>query len=180
MKTDNNFIRSGRERIKDDNYQTVDPRCVQALVETLTHFHGWTDDDTFVDCCAPSGSGIVEELRKRKLNAIGVRDAFGDFSANWIVSNSPYKRGVVDSIILKQLSRLSSPNVVGVAMLLRTQFDHAKTRYNMFADHPLYAGQIKMTFRPIWFLAGESTPIHNYVWQIWIKGWNSLPIIRYW
>lgn len=180
MKTDNNFVRSGRERIEDDNYQTVDPRCVQALLETLTRFQGFADDDSFVDCCAPSGSGIVTELCKRGLDAVGVDDAFGDFSANWIVSNPPYKRNVVDSIIFRQLERLSVPNVIGVAMLLRTQFDHAKTRYNMFAGHPFYAGQIKMTFRPIWFAEGESTPIHNYVWQIWVKDWNRPPIVQYW
>src|SRR3990167_3938394 len=176
MKTDNNFIRSGRTRIEYDNYQTIDPRCVLALVSLIKL-------SNVVDVCSPNGSGIVELLKFAGVPACGISDAFQDnINADWIVFNPPYKRGIVDRIVQRQLDRIENKEVKGVALLVRTQFDHAKTRWNMFAANTEYAGQIKMLFRPKWFEDGESTPIHNYVWHIWgeykISGYP--PRVWYW
>lgn len=176
MKTDNNFVRSGHTRIAEDNYQTVDPRCVQALVETLNL------GGECVDVCSPNGSGIVSELVKMGYSARGIDNAFVDFvSADNVISNPPYARSIVDKIIYRQLQRLVDGDCQLVAMLLRTQFDHAKTRAPMFKNNSRYAGQIKMTFRPIWFLDTDTTPIHNYVWHIWANKWNNRPPhVWYW
>jgi hypothetical protein len=177
-KTDNNFVRSGRERIADDNYQTIDPRCTQALVETLK----LPGNITIADCCSPSGSGILDYFEGTNVKVKTCDDAFTDFlDCDWVIFNPPYARNVVDKIIYRQIQRLVDGDArLGVAALLRTSFDHAKTRQPMFRNNPLYAGQLKMLFRPIWFTDGDSTPIHNYSWMLWSKNWNKSPQVWYW
>ena len=176
MKTDNNFIRSGRERLINDNYQTIDPRCVLALVSLIKITNA-------VDVCSPTGSGIVDALKFAGIHSCGIDDAFqDDLLANWVVTNPPYKRGIVDKIVKRQIERVETGQIKGLAILVRTQFDHAKTRWDMFAANTQYAGQIKMLFRPRWFTGGQSTPIHNYVWHIWgeYKIMGCPPRIWYW
>ena len=167
------YVHSGYDRIKDDNYQTVDPRCVDALVHQFCPY-------SIVDVCAPSGSGIVDRFIEIGLDARGVADAFDDTLLNryvdkWIVTNPPYTRPLVDDIIKEQIERIDESRILNVAMLLRSNFDFAKSRVSMFKNNPLYRGQIKMLFRPIW-IEGEqrAQPIHNFVWHIWQEGyWNN-------
>ena len=177
MVTDNNFVRSGRERIADDNYQTVDHRCVQALVETVNMSGG----TKVVDVCSPQGSGIIDYFEDTNVEALPCSDAFIDYvDADWIIFNPPYKRDIVDKIIYRQIQRIVDNQVSCVAALLRTGFDHAKTRKPMFQTSPYYDGQIKMLFRPLWFIDTDITPIHNYVWHIWSRGIKSCQKVWYW
>ena len=50
------FVHSNYERKAEDDYQTIDTRCFEALLGT------WTIVDPIVDCCASHGSGIVDTL----------------------------------------------------------------------------------------------------------------------
>ena len=165
------YVHSNYARIKDDNYQTVDSRCIQALVDTVAL------SGRIIDCCSPDGSGIVDSLKGMGYLARGVADAFGNFEGMWVVSNPPYKRGLVDKIINAQIDRLG--NVEGVAMLLRNNFDFAKSRYIMFTS-PYYYGQIHMMFRPWWSEDKKAQPIHNFVWHIWRLGTGKEPVVKYW
>ena len=171
------YVQSGYERIVDDNYQTIDPRCVRALIDTIYI----SRQARIVDCCAPNGSGIVDQLQNLSYIAYGIEDAFEYVKSDWIVSNPPYKRGIVDKIIKAQINRLGE--TTGVAMLLRNNFDFAKSRYNMFTS-PFYYGQIHMLFRPIWIkpVPGEKKiePIHNFVWHIWKANYPVEPVVKYW
>ena len=181
MVTDNNFVRSGRERIADDNYQTVDPRCIQALVETFAN--SILGGMTVIDSCSPQGSGILDYFEGTNVNAVPCADAFSkDYYCDWDIFNPPYKRNIVDRIIQARLENLRAGKTRGgVAALLRTGFDHAKTRRNLFADNSDYGGQIKMLFRPLWFLDTDITPIHNYVWHIWTRdNFGNPPRVWYW
>jgi hypothetical protein len=165
------YVHSGYERIADDNYQTIDVRCIHAL-RSVVRLSG-----NIVDCCSPSGSGIVNFLIDEGYRAAGVGDAFGDIEATWIVSNPPYKRGLVDKIINAQIDRIGY--VEGVAMLLRNNFDFAKSRYDMFT-HKFYWGAIHMMFRPWWTEDRTAQPIHNYVWHIWSLWAEKEPVVKYW
>lgn len=167
------YVHSRYKRIQDDNYQTVDPRCVHALADTIKL------SGKIVDCCSPHGSKLVDALKDYGFkNAIGVGDAFGFIKADWIVSNPPYRKGLVDAIINAQLNRLGE--VHGVCMLLRNNFDFAKSRWSMFAANPFYYGQIHMLFRPKWFTDDKASPIHNFVWHIWRLGVSGKPVVEYW
>ena len=167
------YVHSNYARIPDDDYKTIDPRCVRALVDTIP-VHG-----KIVDCCAPSGSGIYDELKRLKRNAHCIGDAFSNFSADWVITNPPYKRGLVDSIVMEQIVRVQNNEFVGFAALLRNNFDFAKSRYEMFTS-PSYFGQIHMMFRPWWSEEHEQSPIHNFVWHIWRFSEAEEPFVRYW
>ena len=167
------YVHSNYERIEDDNYQTVDPRCVRALEYTVPIYGG------VVDCCAPSGSGIVDEFISLGRNAIGVGDAFSDFKAEWVVTNPPYKRPLVDQILRRQIERVSTGEFYGFAALLRNNFDFAKTRWDMFTSEN-YWGQVHMMFRPWWSTEKKHQPIHNFVWHVWGQETDDEPFVRYW
>ncbi len=161
------FVHSRFERVDGDFYPTIDPRCTYGFLE---HFKpSWL----CVDVCAPDGSGIVDTLAACGVLAEGRPDAFADgITAEWIVTNTPYTRAdrvLVDRIINRQIRRVSEGDVEGIACLLRSNFDFAKSRRAMFRDNPLYYGQIKLLFRPWWSENREAQPIHNYVWHIWKK-----------
>ena len=168
------FVHSNFERRENDHYPTIDKRCVYSFLEHIQ------PSRLVVDVCSPNGSGIVDTLAMMGFNAICCPDAFMDgLRCEWVVTNPPYKRGLVDRIINRQIERVEAGQVYGVAMLLRSGFDHAKTRAVMF-DHPLYFGQIKMRFRPWWSENRSKQPIHNYVWHLWQWACSSLdPVVLY-
>lgn len=175
------YVHSGYERIADDNYQTIDGRCIDALTETV-HLSG-----TIADCCANQGSGIVDGLLSRGYKAICISDAFTSrIDADVIVTNPPYTKKLVDEILYRQIQRICDGELKLFAALLRANFDFAKSRHNMFQRNSYYVGQIKMCFRPVWIepKPGEKKiePIHNYVWHFWHVNQNSKKdkIVKYW
>jgi len=176
------FVQSNFERKENDDYQTIDKRCVQGLIEK------WNiPTREIVDCCASHGSGIVSALNEFGYKATGCKDAFSDkIDASWIITNPPYKKKLVDEILWKQINRVVSGEIIGFVALLRAQFDYAKGRESMFSINPFYSGQVKLCFRPIWAepIPGEKKvgPIHNYVWHIWSnsRDEDKEPITRYW
>jgi len=166
------FVHSNFERVENDFYPTIDERCVRGFLEIFT------PTGLCVDVCAPDGSGIVDTLIKYGYSALGIGDAFTDtVDAQWIITNTPYKRGLVDDIINRQIKRVEDGRVFGVACLLRSNFDFAKGRKEMFG-HPNYYGQIKLRFRPWWSENRDAQPIHNYVWHIWTQSSNT-PVVLY-
>ena len=170
------YVHSNYERIKDDDYKTIDPRCVQALMKTYPVW-GYV-----IDCCAPTGSGIVDNLLEYGVRAVGKDDAFAPvYFPDWIVTNPPYTRELVDEIVWHQIRRLENKEVLhGVAVLVRNNWDFAKKRYELFT-HDYYAGQVHMMFRPWWSKEQKAEPIHNFVWHIWkVSEFKRTPEVWYW
>lgn len=167
------YVHSNYARRENDDYPTIDTRCVDGLMSLGIVV------SPIVDVCSPSGSAIVDYLDSLNYIAIGVGDAFGEIPAsNWIVTNTPYKKNEVNSFIERQVERIKAGEVLGAAFLLRTNFDHAKTRKYLF-EHPLYYGQIKLCFRPYWTVERKHSPIHNYVWHIWSASARGFPKVWY-
>jgi len=168
------YVHSGYKRIEGDNYQTIDPRCIYGLIK---HFPNL---GTVIDPCANKGSAIVDTLRELGYDAFCWPDALRDwdFATDSIVTNPPYKRGLVDKIIARQIGRIEDEKVKLVAILLRANFDFAKSRELMFAEKS-YLGQIKLRFRPWWSKERKAQPIHNYCWHIWTDCYNKDPVILY-
>lgn len=169
--TQSPFVKSKYPRRKNDHYPTIDSRCVDALLES----RAYKFDTIITDCCAPNGSGILDRFQFWGRDVIPMYNAYDstpiESIGGWIVSNPPYKKGVVDKIIEAQIMRIYHSEIFGVAMLLRTGFDHAKKYKPLFKECPYYAGQLKLTFRPIWIKPRKGvktkSPIHNYVWHFW-------------
>lgn len=174
-------MKSNFKRRKNDHYPTIDKRAVDAI---LHHFASkllvsrWKSK-RIVDICSPNGSAIVDYLVSRKFTAFGVGDAFKPkLNADWIITNTPYKRSQVDKIINCQIERVRRGEVEGAAFLLRTAFDHAKVREEMF-DHPNYYGQIKICARLWWSKSRKKPPFHNFVWHIWANGNHPIKHVLY-
>ncbi|MBK8467698.1 MAG: hypothetical protein IPL32_17935 [Chloracidobacterium sp.] len=167
--TQSPYVKSNYPRVPGEYYPTIDPRCVNALLECVSI----RKDLVIFDVCAPQGSGIIDALQAcGRQNAFCKPDAFEKFiAADWVVTNPPFTRPLVDQIIERQIERqierMRHNEIGGFACLLRSNFDHAKSRQHIFKNEPLYSGQIKMLFRPLWFKIKKKGPIHNYVWHIW-------------
>ncbi len=175
------FVQSGYARIADDNYQTVDERCLEALVSVLKPLRLLQAPDTILDPCGRNGSAIVEQLKSRGYNAQGLDDAFSRYTCDWLITNPPYTRPAVDQLLDSFHANVALGRVKFVAALLRATFDHAEGRSALF-DSPLYAGQIKLRFRPWWTESRKSQPIHSYVWHLWGRnhGPSAAPAVYYW
>jgi hypothetical protein len=94
-----------------------------------------------------------------------------------IITNPPFNKEAEKFIRhgLKLLSPLEDPFM---AMLLPIDFDSGKTRRDMFADCPLFAGKVVLTSRIVWIEKPGASPTTNHAWYYWKK--NILqPVISY-
>ena len=66
-----------------------------------------------------------------------------------------------------------------VAMLLRTDFDHAKRRRHLFSDCPAFARKIVLTKRIRWFENSSGQPSFNHAWYIWDHKHTGKPTLEY-
>lgn len=169
------FVHSNFARVEGDYYPTIDKRCVYGFLQYFKPI------GLCIDVCAPDGSGIVDTLRECRYRAVCFDDAYGriPFDTEWVITNPPYDRALVDKIIYYQIDRVRLTEIRGFAALLRSNFDFAKSRRNMFQENPFYYGQVKLLFRPWWSEDRTAQPIHNYVWHIWIDHEPGLPKIFY-
>jgi hypothetical protein len=87
-----------------------------------------------------------------------------------IVTNPPYgERGkLAEQFILSGLQKMGDYGFL--ALLLPSDFDHAKTRYHLFGDCPWFAGKIVLTKRIKWF-DGPASPSANHAWFVWQHTW---------
>lgn len=81
-----------------------------------------------------------------------------------IVTNPPY---VLAKEFIGHALGLMEPVPGIVAMLLRTDFDHAKTRQYLFANCPAFAKKVVLTKRIQWFEDSKGAPSFNHAWFIW-------------
>ena len=65
-----------------------------------------------------------------------------------------------------------------VAMLLRVDFDSAKSRQHLFRHNPYFAGKLVLLNR-VKFFDGPSSPSDNHSWFLFDRGHSGPPIIRY-
>jgi hypothetical protein len=65
------------------------------------------------------------------------------------------------------------------AMLLRTDFDHAKTRRHLFGESTSFAKKLVLTKRIRWIEGSTGSPSFNHSWMIWDKQHYGAPSIAY-
>jgi hypothetical protein len=80
-----------------------------------------------------------------------------------IITNPPYD--LAAEFIHRAIMMI--PTHGFVAMLLRTDFDHAKTRADLFGKHPYFAKKVVLTKRIKWFEDSKGQPSFNHAWFIW-------------
>lgn len=84
-----------------------------------------------------------------------------------VVTNPPYN-------IAPQFIRqaLAFPSTHFVAMLLRSDFDHAKTRADLFGSSTTFSRKVVLTKRIVWVEREDgkrASPSENHAWYIWDK-----------
>jgi hypothetical protein len=97
-----------------------------------------------------------------------------------IITNPPYEAA---QKFIKHALVLMKPCRGLVAMLLRCDFDHAKTRMDLFRDCPAFAKKLALTKRIVWFVEAngkpKASPSFNHAWFIWDWRHGGAPVIAY-
>ena len=98
-----------------------------------------------------------------------------------IITNPPYE---LATEFVEHALRLTQTRGGLVAMLLRTDFDHAKSRAHLFGKCHVFVRKVVLTKRIVWFEpepgAKGKSPSFNHAWFIW--DWSQAgvdPILAY-
>ena len=165
---------SGYERKERDLYET--PEWVTLALKPHLYegiFHVWEP------AC---GSGkMVRALENLGYGVHGTDiDGGADFleqqaeplAHEAIVTNPPY--------VLAQefIEHALEQPVSVVAMLLRTDYDHAKSRLHLFHD-PRFSKKVVLTKRIKWFEDSKGQPSFNHAWYIWETAHRGPPTLAY-
>jgi hypothetical protein len=90
---------------------------------------------------------------------------------DWVITNPPYDQA--EAFIDKALDAVAHCNG-RVAMLLRVDFDSAKTRQRLFGRNPFFAKKLVLTSRIRWIPGTSGSPSFNHAWYIWDLNYNEL------
>lgn len=93
-----------------------------------------------------------------------------------IITNPPYE--LASEFISRSLGFTSGVRGI-VAMLLRTDFDHARTRQHFFGECPEFAKKVVLTKRIKWFEDSKGSPSFNHAWFIWDHHHRGPPTLAY-
>jgi len=169
---------SGYKRKKNDEYFT--PEWVtKALIPYIpSHVkHIWEP--------AAGNGKIVNELRKNLYDVTPtditngkewdflkakIEYPFWHVPPDAIITNPPFNQA--QEFIEHALNLIRVYNGM-VAMLLRTDYDSAKTRRHLFGDNKVFTRKIILTRRIIWFPKKGAAPSYNHAWYIW--DYNHMP-----
>jgi hypothetical protein len=169
---------SGYERKERDSYET--PAWVTEVI--VKYING---NHCVWEPAAGSGK-MVEALRRHGMEVIGTDITSGhDFlsapglcnsDVTAILTNPPY---VLAREFIERALRLTEPVRGVVAMLLRTDFDHAHTRRHLFGDCRQFWAKVVLTKRIKWFQDSKGQPSFNHAWFLWSWAHDGVPMLAY-
>lgn len=162
--------------------------CTQALVEAVagirwlefcSHQTAWEPANGEGDIAAVL-SKRVRSVFKSDLHDYGTGATLFDFMSSssfpptldvlafdHIVTNPPYD--IAPAFVLRALEYMWSRRATNVFMLMRNEWDCAKTRNDFFQPEQGFAAQITLTSRPKWIAGSTGSPRHNYAWFVWSR-----------
>ncbi|MEO5375688.1 MAG: hypothetical protein H7840_15705 [Alphaproteobacteria bacterium] len=156
------------ERVDNDAYYTPN-WCTEALLSRVT-FRGrvWepaAGKGRMAAVLRAADYDVVEsdiDPEETRLDFLTCKAMLGDTTS--IVTNPPYYIAVK---FVRHALALALPAGGMVAMLLRHEFDCAKTRRYLF-ERPEFREKLTLTTRPRW-IAGPTgnAPRHNFAWYVW-------------
>jgi len=159
---------SGYERHERDVYET--PAWVTAALVA----EGFREPYAVWEPACGSGKivRVLDMLGLGQVPVIGTDIETGnDFlttPAIWcdcIITNPPYD---LATEFIERALAVANIRHGQVMMLLRTDFDHAKSRRHLFADCPAFAKKLVLTRRIRWFEdERKASPSFNHAWFIW-------------
>jgi hypothetical protein len=198
------MIRSNFDRREKDKYYT-EPWVTEALLSKPSLKRFLLGDNNFNIWEPAAGRGDMVDVLKTYCNWIFSSDIDPerwdinqiDFLNNAyelldnkpiysIITNPPYD--YAEEFVRAALSMIEAGCVQNVAMLLRSEFKHAKTRKDIFyGSH--YMGELVLTKRPRWDWwyepePGEKrhSPRHNFSWFLWSSNLDNfhVPCQMFW
>lgn len=133
---------------------------------------------------AAGGGKMVAALRELGLDVASSDIDDGTdflFERDWrdadaIITNPPY---VLAQEFIDHALDLMVPARGFVGMLLRTDFDHAKTRAHLFHGCKAFTKKVVLTKRIIWFDGPNAAPSFNHAWYLWDWRNESAPVLAY-
>jgi hypothetical protein len=103
-----------------------------------------------------------------------------DLNVRGVISNPPYSHAqefIERALLLTQSARGT------VTMLLRVDYDSAKTRAHLFRDCPAFAKKVVLTKRITWFVEDngkpKASPSFNHCWCHWSWRHRGPPTLGY-
>jgi hypothetical protein len=157
---------SGYERKERDLYETP-PWVTDALAKHIdVHGHIWepaAGSGKMVGALSKHGFEVCASDISTGADFLTQRD-LPDDSVLAIVTNPPY---VHATEFIEQALWHMRPVRGLVAMLLRTDFDHAKTRQHFFSGCGAFSKKVVLTKRIQWFEDSTGSPSFNHAWFIW-------------
>jgi hypothetical protein len=164
---------SGYARKERDLYETP-PGPTELLLPHLPPC------EAILEPAAASGQMVRVLRRHARVIASDIEpfeglDGLGDFLARTdaqgctgIATNPPYE---LATEFCEHALRLMEPVGGFVAMLLRTDFDHAKSRAHLFRDCPAFSKKLVLMKRIVWFVEDngrpKASPSFNHAWYLW-------------
>jgi hypothetical protein len=169
---------SGYERQERDVYET--PSWVTEVVirHINGHSHLWEP--------AAGNGKMVDVLRRHGIEVTATDIATGDdfleartlpdSRITAVITNPPY---VSAQKFIEHALRLTAPVRGVVAMLLRIDYDSAKTRQHLFGGCRQLKAKVVLTKRIVWFEDSRGSPSFNHCWMIWDWQHNGSPVLAY-
>lgn len=130
-----------------------------------------------------AGNGAIADALQKRIQQVLVSDLSTgvDFLATdrddeAVITNPPYRKAeeFIDHALTVTEGRRGF-----VAMLLSTDFDHAKTRRYLFGGCKQFAKKLVLTKRIVWFEPMIASPSSNHAWFIWDWRRKITPSIAY-
>jgi hypothetical protein len=173
---------SGYTRKQNDAYYT--PSWVtEALINSGYPFRG----PVWEPAC---GNGNIVNVLKHRFQVVATDMATTEIDfmkcdlavpgVQAIITNPPYTESAT---FIQHAIDLMRPVGGQVAMLLRTDYDHAATRKYLFGSCPQFAKKLVLLKRIVWFVEAngkpKASPSFNHAWYVWDWRHDGLPTIGY-
>lgn len=180
---------SGYQRIKRDHYPTpswvVDALCEVVDLKGKTIWEPACGSGKMVEAMYRRGADVHPTdvyrygIGSQVFDFVNLGNAPG-FNYDAIITNPPYGDcgKLAEAFIAAGLERTAMHGFL--ALLLPTDFDHAKTRARFFAQCPRFAGRIVLTRRVKWFELPTASgkkhgPKDNHCWFLWQQACERMP-----
>jgi hypothetical protein len=85
-------------------------------------------------------------------------------SYRFVVTNLPYRE---QTAILAYLLPTAARDGAHVAVLARSEWSSAKARRALVHENPHFAGEVRLTKRPVWMRPPIASPRHWFSWFFW-------------
>ena len=168
---------SGYARIEGDRY------CTPAWVTEALIPHLPRKPTRILEPASANGGmanvlrGVAEVVEADISNGVDFLKVYpAPDGVDLIATNPPYSLApaFIDHALVLMEARAGA-----VAMLLRTDFDHAKSRQYLFSSCSAFAKKLVLTKRIRWIAESTGSPSFNHAWFIWDWQHHGAPTISY-